>query len=552
MAGVAVRAVLLLALLSQVLVAGETLPAGALARMGSSKVGQEGAGHGQALTHLTFTPDGRQLITSGKDGSVRLWEAGTGNPLGRLATLDEHVVHVAVAPDGKAAAIAGASGALQIVTLAKENKKVADFKGPPLSVLAWTVDGKTLVAAGRGGQVTRWSAGKQIDYALYKGQDKESTFMTVSPDGTLLAASQHGNFPGVASGAVQVRSAENGRLIREIDLAELSVSGDLSPQIICWSAAFSPDGQYLATGQSLRTMSGVRAHFSRHRLRMWEIATGKEVFSLDNLRVGPSLLIFSSDGRYLSYATAEGLSKFGRTWGEQYFNVVDTIRIAEIGQIQPDMGTLGWLAFSPNGESLATSGTDRTAVIWDLSRFHKSARALPPATAGPAQPDLAALWTEVSQDDATKAYRALAQLIAQGDGAVVFLKDRLQPVPVIEAASIRTWIEELDSEVFAVRQKATVKLEKAGVFAESLLRKAQSGQVSPEFRRRLDLLLQKIERAAPATQEVHARRGLVALTRIGSPAARAAVARLAEGAPDARLTQQARAALERWPSVENK
>jgi WD40 repeat protein len=54
---------------------GDPLPEGALARLGTLRLRHPLA------DHIAYTPDGRQLITSGDDGTVRVWEAATGKLL---------------------------------------------------------------------------------------------------------------------------------------------------------------------------------------------------------------------------------------------------------------------------------------------------------------------------------------------------------------------------------------------------------------------------------------------------------------------------------------
>jgi hypothetical protein len=71
-------------------------------------------------------------------------------------------------------------------------------------------------------------------------------------------------------------------------------------------------------------------------------------------------------------------------------------------------------------------------------------------------------------------------------------------------------------------------------------------------RKRVVELLEKVGESPPSPEQVGRRRMLELLERIGTPDARRLLAALAEGAPEARLTQDARTALERlrgwtWP-----
>ena len=68
------------------------------------------SGHEQPVTALAFAPDGRTLLSAGRDGLVYLWDMATHRPretfdwgLGPLYSL-------AVAPDGMTAAVGGADG----------------------------------------------------------------------------------------------------------------------------------------------------------------------------------------------------------------------------------------------------------------------------------------------------------------------------------------------------------------------------------------------------------------------------------------------------------
>jgi hypothetical protein len=78
------------------------------------------------------------------------------------------------------------------------------------------------------------------------------------------------------------------------------------------------------------------------------------------------------------------------------------------------------------------------------------------------------------------------------------------------------------------------------------LRQALKDGITLEKRKRLELLLAKLDQFTPAPVDLPKLRALAVLERVGDDQARKLIEVLATGAPEARLTQQARAALARW------
>src|SRR5207247_251600 len=76
------------------------------------------------------------------------------------------------------------------------------------------------------------------------------------------------------------------------------------------------------------------------------------------------------------------------------------------------------LAFSPDGQTLATTSEERVARVWDLTS-PSQAPALPLAANG-----LEPLWTDLGDQDAARAYQAICKLVAAHE-AVPFLRERL-------------------------------------------------------------------------------------------------------------------------------
>ncbi len=106
----------------------------------------------------------------------------------------------------------------------------------------------------------------------------------------------------------------------------------------------------------------------------------------------------------------------------------------------------------------------------------------------------AALWPELLQLDAAKAYRAMRQLAATPGATLRFLGDAV-PAPKRTATDkqVAELIRGLDSDQFTEREKAQQELERLDWQAVPMLRKAVRTGSTLELKRRLEQLIGRAE-----------------------------------------------------------
>jgi hypothetical protein len=163
------------------------------------------------------------------------------------------------------------------------------------------------------------------------------------------------------------------------------------------------------------------------------------------------------------------------------------------------------------------------------------------ARAAAASPE--ALWADLGDGDARKAYRAVLELSDDPAGAVSLLRGKLRPVSAVDAKQVEALIADLNSDDYAARQKATAGLEALADLAVPALKKALAAKPSAEVHKRVSALLERVDGVAVPPHHLRALRGIEALEHAATAEARAVLEGLAKGAPQSRLTREARASL---------
>src|SRR5262249_40907982 len=153
-------------------------------------------------------------------------------------------------------------------------------------------------------------------------------------------------------------------------------------------------------------------------------------------------------------------------------------------------------------------------------------------------------WAALPGEAAT-AYPTVWAMAGSPKTAVPFLREHLKPVLPADPQKLTKLIADLDSDQFAARQKAGEELETLGELPEEAVSKRPEGKPSLEVRQRVEALLQKNPSPQLSGERLRALRAITAIEAMGSAEARQLLEQLAQGMSRARVTQEAKAAVER-------
>ncbi len=224
---------------------GDSLPAGAVARLGTLRFRHEGNVDPRSLL---FAPDGKFLIANTAEG-ILLWDTATGKQIRRFPAGPLFTSSIDISPDGKFLAITHPEMVVLDIATGKKIFNVGrEFAFIAPDATRFSPDGRTLAV-----QYSKFSQPnvKNREYGLLLvdcpsgdirskvNQPSSLAGLVFSPDGKTLAGAIGSRFDG----SILLIDASSGKRLRTI-----SVEAD---QAKAWiSLAFSPDGRMLARGTS--------------------------------------------------------------------------------------------------------------------------------------------------------------------------------------------------------------------------------------------------------------------------------------------------------------
>ncbi|WP_299491850.1 hypothetical protein [Acaryochloris sp. IP29b_bin.137] len=339
-------------------------------------------GHTDWVWHVTFSPDDQMIASASDDGTIRLWDAATGECLQVFMGHQGWVVSVAFHPRFPLLVSSSTDDTVRFWEISSGKcLEVLEAQQKGVWQVVYSLDGQLLMTGGWDATIKIWNIEKNNCINVLEGHQNPIKSLVLSSGGNILVSGAgitqahckptikiwdvatgtciqtcQGHQSGIRSMTLSpdqktIASGDIGQVVKIWDVktgqSRRTLSGHTS---WIWSLDFSPDGQLLASG-------GLD-----HQVRLWNIQTNTCVQELSGHSAWIWTVAFNAEGQYL---VTSGDDQTIRLWG---YKPDHTATCKQIFNASGNLiGGMWGMACSPDGHLIATAGQSSKIRLWDVA-----------------------------------------------------------------------------------------------------------------------------------------------------------------------------------------
>jgi WD40 repeat protein len=332
---------------------------------------REFQGHTEGVFSVCFSADGRTILSASRDETIRLWDVATGKERGVHVGHSGRVWDLAVSPDGRTIASVGHDSTVKVWN-PEPPRNGFTLPIPEPGDLEFSTDARILLVLEFGPKwsLSRWDvqSGSLLDRKPLNvtGSNWTSAF---SRDGRLLAIANESDTVTLCDLETGHRQGLHDPAIREISSVKFSFdnrflllhTGRPKPGYVLWSLASQRVIRFPTWDTPLESCwtpsQEVLTPLHGGDLGWWNPTTGLTIrVPLDPRHADIAVPTVSTDGRFLAAVD--------RVRSTIYLRSTETMKLVQ--EFATYSGSLHILAFSPDGNTLASACGDGAVKLWDV------------------------------------------------------------------------------------------------------------------------------------------------------------------------------------------
>ncbi len=336
-------------------------------------------GHEAPARTVSYSPDGKTVISGSADGSVRIWDRGTGTLIRTIKRHTGPVLSMAVSPDGTQFATGGLDHQIQVEDLPTIHPLASLATVPNVPTeLVISSDGKRLLTGDISNIVRLWSLETKANVRDYGGSTKPITGAAFLPKAQQIAAASG---DGYLRGWIE-KDAKSIGAIYTTPLSAIAVHPEENQiagagqdgllRLIAWP----PTTPKMLTGHSDQiaevTMSAdgklIVSGGNDAKINQYTSEAAKPIKTLKGQDGPVTALALNADSAWIATGSNKGTI---RVWKTEDSSQLFTLATAHAGSVTG-------AAFHPKLAQLATVGSDGVLQVWTLGPKPKDPQAKKP------------------------------------------------------------------------------------------------------------------------------------------------------------------------------
>jgi DNA-binding beta-propeller fold protein YncE len=288
-------------------------------------------GHGDEVTSLVFSANGRSVLSGSLDKTARLWDLETKQEVRRFEGHKAGILCVALSPDGSRALTGSLDRTVRLWDVAS-GRELRCLQGHTDQVrkVVFTADGQRALSAGLDGTARLWDLQTGQEVRQIRGLfTHPNDVVAVAPDGSYVLHAERNR------DVLQVWDVKTGAKVREWPNKDRYIR----------TLSITPDGRYAVAGDA------------EGSVRVWDVQSGKEIRHFQGRNKTIRAAVLTPDGHVLV-----------ADWDD----IVVAYSVAEDKEVGRFTGPyrIDAIAFSPDGKRAFSADLLRDHCelsLWDVS-----------------------------------------------------------------------------------------------------------------------------------------------------------------------------------------